>query len=224
MRRVAIQSLSDIEAVLWVVDVSTSPGKQDREIADLLRKHAPDKPVVLVLNKSDRLKPDYVIANSDAYRALSPDATWMLTSATRSHNLDKLLELIDAVLPTGPMYYPADQITDVQLRDLAAELIRETALHKLRQEIPHGIAVEITEFQEAPGEIPHISAIIHVERETHKGIVIGKGGQMLKDIGTRARQEIEAQLGAQIFLELFVKVSKDWRDDPRALRDLGYSA
>lgn len=222
MRRVAIESLADVDVIVWVVDTSTPPGRQDLDIADLLLDHASNKPVILALNKSDRLKPEHVIANSNAYRAQVPNANWMLVSATRGDNLDKLREIISEALPAGPMYYPADQVTDVQLRDLAAELIREAALHLLREEIPHGVAVEVTEFRELEEEIPHIAATLFVEREAHKAIVIGKQGKMLKEIGSRARQEIEAQVGEQVFLELFVKVSKGWRDDPRALRDLGY--
>jgi len=177
---------------------------------------------VLAMNKSDQLKPRQVLPNTDAFRALAPNAEWMLVSATRGDNLEKIVPLLIACLPEGPQYYDEDDITDFNLRDLSAELIREAALDELRDEVPHGIAVEIEEFKEPPGKAAHVSALILVERESHKAIVIGKRGEMLKRIGTRARKEIESQLGGPVFLQLHVKVSADWRESEREVKRLGY--
>jgi GTP-binding protein Era len=222
MAEVVTEAIADAEALLWLVDVSELPTAEDKRIADLIAKHAPQAPIILALNKSDRLKPQRVIANTDAFRALAPRAEWMLTSATRGDNLDKLQALIVAALPEGPQYYDPEQITDAQIRDLAAELIREAALAELRDEVPHGIAVEIEEFKEPHGKAARVSAVIYVERESHKGIVIGKMGEMLKQIGTQARKEIEAQLDGKVFLELHVKVNPDWRSKESEVKHLGY--
>jgi GTP-binding protein Era len=222
MQVVANEALYDADAVLWLVDASEPPSIEDKRIAEMIARNSSKGPTILALNKSDRLKPHKVVANVEAFRALVPDAQWMLTSATRGDNLDKLQAMLIEALPEGPQYYDPEQITDFQLRDIAAELIREAALEALRDEVPHGIAVEIEEFKEPQGKAAHIGAIIYVERDSHKGILIGKGGEMLKAIGTRARKEIEKQLDGPVFLELFVKVKADWRNSERDVRGLGY--
>jgi GTP-binding protein Era len=222
MQSVATEAVADADVILWLADVSEPPTTQDKRIAELIAKHAPKTPVVLALNKSDRLKPAHVLPNSDAFRALAPNAEWMLVSATRGDNLEKIAPMLVARLPEGPKYYDEDDITDVQLRDLAAELIREAALGELSDEVPHGVAVEIEEFKEPKGKAARVSAVIYVERENHKGIVIGKKGATLKRIGEQARKEIEAQLDGKVFLELHVKVREDWRQDERAVKRLGY--
>lgn len=222
MRREALSSLQEVDVALWVVDITTLPDDHEQAVAELLQKTDGPLPVIIAMNHSDRLKPEHVLPHTEAYRALVPAAEWMLTSATRGDNLEKLRAMLIAALPVGPQYYPPDQVTDTLLRDLAAELIREAALNLLKQEVPHGVAVEIESFIEVPGRAPHIQAALWVERANHKAIVIGKGGQMLKQIGMAARKEIEAQLEQQVFLELFVKVVEDWRDDPRRLDTLGY--
>jgi len=222
MQSVATSAIADADVILWLADISEPPATEDKRIAELIAKHAPKTPVVLAFNKSDRLKPARVLPHTDAFRALAPNAEWMLVSATRGDNLEKIVPMLVARLPEGPQFYGEDEITDVQLRDLAAELIREAALGELRDEVPHGIAVEIEEFKEPEGKAAHVSAVIYVERESHKGILIGKKGSMLKIIGEQARKEIEAQLEGKVFLQLHVKVREGWRQDDRAVKRFGY--
>jgi GTPase len=226
MLAVATRALADADAILWMVDVSERPTQPDRQIASLIAQHAPNTPVVLAMNKSDLLPPQHVLPHTDAFRELAPQAQWMLTSATRGDNLETIVPMLVAVLPEGPALYDDDQVTDFNLRDIAAELIREAALEELREEVPHGVAVEIDDFEEpeAEGRVTRISATVYVERETHKGIVIGKGGEMLKQIGTQARKQIEAQVEGPVFLELHVKVRENWRQKDHEVRRLGYGA
>ena len=220
------EAIGDADVILWIVDSSEMPDENDKRIAEMITMRASQPSggsVILALNKSDRLKPAQVMRNTDAYRSLLPAAEWMLISAMRGDNVnDKLLPMIVARLPEGPKYYDDDQITDFDLRQLAAELIRESALELLREEVPHGIFVEIDEFNEQPNKATHIAAVIYVERENHKGIVIGKGGEMLKRIGTNSRKEIEAQVENKVFLELHVKVREDWRSDGNQVKRFGY--
>jgi GTP-binding protein Era len=218
----AARALLDADAALFIVDASVPPGPGDERLAEQIKARPDPVPVVLALNKSDLLLPENVLPFSDAYRALAPEAQWMLVSATRGDNLDKLLDMIVQALPEGPQLYPDDEITQTQVRDLAAEFIREAALNALEQEVPHGVAVEITEFQERPNGATYIAARLYVERESHKAIVIGKGGSMLKQIGSSARAEIAALLEGQVFLDLHVKVRPDWRKDEREVQRLGY--
>jgi GTPase len=192
-------------------------------LAKTIADKAPDKAVILALNKSDKLTPEHVVAHSAAYSALVPFAPWMLISATRGDNLEQLLDLIILAVPEGPALYDEDEVTRTNLRDLAADLVREAALNALEEEVPHGLAVEIEEFQERAVGPTFISAMVYVERESHKPIVIGKGGQMLKQIGSAARLEIERLLEKPVFLELRVKVRKDWRKNEHEVRRLGYT-
>jgi GTP-binding protein Era len=222
MLHVAVRALQDSDATLFLVDVSKPPGDEDRQIAGLLAEHASGRAVLLGLNKADLLKPEDVLPHTDAYRALAPGAQWMLVSATRGDNREQLLEMISAALPEGPLLYPEDEVTDTQVRDLAAELVREAALNRLREEVPHGLAVEVEEFDESDPALIRISAILYVERDSHKGIVIGKGGESLKAIGTAARREIEALVEAQVFLELVVRLRHEWRKSEREVRRMGY--
>ena len=224
MVETATRTLQDVDAILFIVDVSTPPGPSDALLARTIAEKASGKRVVLALNKSDKLGPENVVAHSAAYSALAPAAPWMLTSATRGDNLDQLLDLIIHTLPEGPALYAEDEVTQTNLRDLAAELVREAALNSLEEEVPHGLAVEIEEFQERLTGPTFISAMVFVERESHKPIVIGKGGQMLKQIGSQARLEIEKLLEKPVYLELHVKVHKDWRKDEREVRRLGYTS
>jgi GTPase len=224
MMETAARTLQDVDAILFIVDVSGAPGPGDTQLAQIIAEKAAGKPVVLALNKSDLLKPENVVAHSAAYRALLPEATpWMLVSATRGDNLDELLGFVMQTLPEGPALYPEDEVTQTNLRELAGEMVREAALNALDQEVPHGLAVEIEEFQERLTGPTYIAAMVYVERETHKPIVIGKGGQMLKEIGSAARLEIEKMLEKPVYLELRVKVRKDWRKDEQEVRRLGYT-
>ncbi len=223
MMDAAGRALADADAVLWIVDVSVRPTAGDRHAIARILAAAPEAPIVLALNKSDKLKPADVIANSDAYRALAPGAAWMLISATRGDNLDEIRAMLVAALPESPaLLYPEDEVTQTHLRDLAGELIREAALNALEQEVPHGIAVNVVDYDESqPGDV-RISAEIIVERDTHKAIVIGKGGTMLQRIGTNARREIENLIGAHVYLDVHVKVEAGWRESARLVKRLGY--
>jgi GTP-binding protein Era len=223
MVETATRTLQEVDAILFIVDVSVPPGPSDTLLAQAIAERAPGKPVVLALNKSDKLGPENVVTHSAAYSALAPAAPWMLSSATRGDNLDQLLELIIKVLPEGPALYAEDELTQTNLRDLAAELVREAALNILEEEVPHGLAIEIEDFQERLTGPTYISAVVYVERESHKPIVIGRGAQMLKQIGSQARLEIEKLLEKPVYLELRVKVRKDWRKDEREVRRLGYT-
>lgn len=222
MNEVAKGGLADADVVLVIVDVSHAPTEEDRRVAEAVRLRPRPTPVVLALNKSDALKPEDVLSHSDAYRQLLPEADWLLVSALRGDNRSSLLEKVAAALPSGPRYYPEEQVTDLTLREIAADLIREAALRQLHEEVPHGVAVRVDEYQERPGNGARIAATLLVERESHKGIVIGRGGQTLKAIGTAARHEIEALTGGRVFLELRVKVEPGWRDQDEQLRRLGY--
>lgn len=221
MVETARRTIPDADVVLFMVDVSVPPTEEDRQIAELLHTE-PHGPVILALNKSDLLPPAHVVAHTESYLALVQPAAWMLVSATRGDNRDKLLDLIIAHLPEGPRYYPLDEITDQQERDIAAELIREQALAFLRDEVPHAIAVQIEEFKERSATLAYISATIYVEKESQKAIVIGKDGEMLRKIGARARQEMETLLGRRVYLELWVKVRQNWRKREADVRRFGY--
>ncbi len=217
------RALADADAVLWIVDVSVAPTGGDRHAVARVLEAAPRAPKVLALNKSDKLKPAHVLTHTAAYQALLPDAAWMLVSATRGDNLAEIRAMLVAALPESPaLLYPEDEVTQTHLRDLAGELIREAALHALEQEVPHGIAVDVIDYDESQPDEVRISAEVIVERDTHKAIVIGKGGTMLQRIGTQARREIEDLLGAHVYLDLHVKVEPGWRDNARQVRRLGY--
>jgi GTP-binding protein Era len=222
MVETASEALVDADVILFVVDVSELPTAADRAIGEQVNA-VPDIPVVLALNKADQLPPKHVQRNVDAFTELVPRAEWMLTSATRGDNLDKLLGMVVEALPEGPRYYPPDQLTDQQLRDAAAEIVREKVLLNLHEEVPHAVAVQVEEFKERTANLTYISATVYVEKDSQKGILIGQGGKMLKQIGAAARPDIEEMLGTKVYLELWVKVLKNWRKDDRALRRLGYS-
>lgn len=223
MNRVAEDSLSDTDVILWLVAGSVTPTEEDRRIAARLLelKHRP--PVLLVLNKIDLVKPELLEERKAVYQEMLPQVALFTISATAGINCNVLLDRVINLLPEGSPFFDEDQITDFYERDIAAELIREAALHHLRDEIPHGIAVRIDEFTERSDGSAYIHATLLVEKESHKGIVIGKGGEMLKRIGSSARFEIERMSGRKIFLALRVKVSENWRNRPDALRWLGYT-
>jgi GTP-binding protein Era len=222
----AQSAIPDADVILFMVDVSVEPTSEDQEIARLMTTQASDKPLILVLNKMDRLTPEKVEAHCDAYWALGGAEgwyeDWMMTTATSGDNLDKLLDRIVAALPEGPRYYPGTQITDQTERQIAAELIREQVLRFTRQEVPHSVAVTIEEFKPRSETLIYVGANILVERDSQKGIIIGKKGSMLHKIGAAARQQIERLTGTQVYLDLWVKVSEGWRKDAQQLRRLGY--
>jgi GTP-binding protein Era len=230
MVKTAQRAVPDADLVLFVVDASVMPTEEDRQVARFLADRCrPPRggteylsPITLVLNKMDHLPADKVQSHSVAYLALGQFADWMMTSALRGQNLDKLLATIIAHLPPGPRYFPSGQVTDVTERFIAGELVREQVLRLLQQEVPYAIAVVIEEFAERRPGLTHIAATIYVEKDSQKGIVIGRGGKMLKDIGAAARQQMELMLGTKVFLELWVKVRPKWRRDEAVLRNIGY--
>jgi len=218
----ATRAIPDADVVLFVADVSALPTDEDRLIAELIPQHT-QAPVILVLNKMDLLPPEEVQPHTEAYWALVPyHREWMMTIATQGVNLDELLALIVGVLPEGPRYYPGDQVTDQTEREIAAELIREQVLRHTYEEVPHAVAVAVEAFEERESGAVYVAAKVFVERESHKGILIGRRGQMLRQIGVAARQEIERMTGGPVYLDLWVKVRKGWRRDEQALRRLGY--
>jgi GTPase len=227
MVETATRALEDADVIVFLADVTELPAEQDRRIAALIHAQAGGRPVLLALNKMDRLPPENVKAHTEVYWALlagEPKITWdwMMLSATRGDNCDKLLEMIVARLPEGPQYYPENQVTDRTEREVAADLIREQVLRFAHREVPHAVAVTVESWDERRSGAVHIGATIYVERESQKAIIIGKGGAMLKKIGAAARREIEHLTESKVFLELWVKVRKDWRAKDNDLREMGY--
>ncbi|MBA2938133.1 GTPase Era [Paenibacillus sp. CGMCC 1.16610] len=220
MSKVAHGTLGEVDAVLFLVDVVDGIGGGDRYIIEQL-KHV-ETPVILVLNKIDLVQPEALLAIITQYKDLYNFAEIVPVSALKGNNVTTLLEQIIKYLPEGPQYYPADQITDHPEQFVCAELVREKILHLTREEIPHSIAVQIEDMRVESNGVVHISAVIFVERDSQKGIVIGKQGSLLKEIGRQARRDIETLLGSKTFLELWVKVKKDWRNQDRVLKDLGF--
>lgn len=221
----AIATLHGADVVLFVVDVSRMPNEEDKRIAQLIGLHS-SAPRVVALNKMDRLRPEHVRDHYEAYRALTEPSEMLYTNGLLGENVPKLVDLVIARLPEAPPLYDDPELYTTQTqREMAAELIREQVLIATREEVPHGIAVVIEGWEDAdPADekpITRISAAIVVERKSQKPILIGRGGRMLKRIGSEARKEIERMLGNQVFLELFVKVRENWRDRPALLREYG---
>ncbi len=223
MVQAALETLDDADVVLWLLDLTTRPGEDDRLIAERLAGVGPSK-VLMGLNKVDATPAADVLRHTEAYTALLPGATWLHLSATEGTGVAELLERLVAALPEGPRYYPPEQITDVFERNIAAELIREQLMLQLREEIPYGTAVQVRDFKERPNNTIYISADIFVERDSHKSIVIGAGGAQLKQLGAAAREQIEQLMDAKVFLDLWVKVEPNWRRDPGLLRMFGYAS
>jgi GTP-binding protein Era len=220
MMKVAESTFREVDAILFLVDVVDGIGGGDRYIIDQL--HDVKTPVILVLNKIDQVHPETLLPVIEKYSKLYDFAEIIPISARNGNNVNTLLEQTIKYLSEGPQYYPADQITDHPEQFVCAELIREKILHLTREEIPHSIAVAIEDMKVEPNGVVYISAIIFVERDSQKGIIIGKKGELLKEIGKRARHDIESLLGSKTFLELWVKVQKDWRNHERVLRELGF--
>lgn len=218
----AQESLEHVDAILFLVDASDEPTEEDKAVADLLNRVSMRTPRFLVLNKVDLLAPEAIPARAEEYSKLLLQPKVQEVSARKGQGLDELIAALTVVLPKRPPEYPEDQVTDSYERDIAADLIREAALLNLRDEVPHGIAVRIDEFAERENGMAYIAATLFVERESQKGIVIGEGGLMLKRIGSSARKEIETMGGRPVFLELRVKVLKEWRKDENALQRFGY--
>lgn len=222
MNEVAAIALADADVIVWLVDGSGMPTEEDEIIAGKIKDLKEPPPVLLVLNKVDLIPERQIPEYTLAYQSLLPDAEAIPISASAGYQRNRLLDRLIALLPEGEPFFDEAQVTDLYERDIAADLVREAALVHLRDEVPHGIAVRVDEFTERGENGALISATLFVERESHKGIVIGKGGEMLKLIGSTARKEIEAMSGRKVFLELRVKVNKNWRTNRDALRMLGY--
>lgn len=221
MMKVARNTLRETEVILFIINVAEEIGRGDKYIIDMLKNTK--TPIVLVLNKIDLIHPDDLLKQIDVYKDLLDFSDIVPISALQGNNIDRLLRVIESHLPEGPMYYPKDRITDHPEYFIVSELIREKALHKLSEELPHAIGVEVLKMKkEESSEKVKVEATIFVERESQKGMVIGKGGKMLKEIGREARMDIENLLGSKVYLELWVKVQKDWRNKPQFIRSLGY--
>ncbi|MBL8164359.1 MAG: GTPase Era [Anaerolineae bacterium] len=222
MVAVAEEALRDADVILWVLDVSVEPTDADRYIAETLKQVGGQTPLVLALNKADLGTDAQRAAHQAAYATLIPHESALLLSAVNGDGLDELLNDLVARLPLGPRYYPADQVSEVNMRFIAAETIREKIILNTDQEIPYSVAVEITEYKERSENMTYINAVIYVERDSQKGIIIGKSGEMIKRLGSEARAELAPMLGTQVYLDLHVKVLKNWRADEDLMRRLGY--
>ena len=223
MVKSAETTLNEVDAVLMLIEPTDKILEADRLIIEKFAKVK--SPVILVINKIDTVERERVFKVIDEYRKLYDFAEIVPISAFEGTNTDELLSVIRKYLPEGPQYFPSDMVTDQPERQIASEIIREKALRLLEDEIPHGIAVEITEMKKRKeGNLVDVRATIFCEKDSHKGIIIGKHGDMLKKIGTKARGDIERLLGSPIYLELWVKVKKDWRDSDFLLKNFGYDS
>ena len=221
MVNVAEHTLSEVDVILWLVEPTTYIGAGEQHIAQQLNRVK--QPVILVINKIDTLKDGKeILTFIDAYKDICPFAEIIPVSALKKKNTDQLTELIFQYLPYGHPFYDEETVTDQPMRQIVAELVREKALRLLEEEIPHGLAVTVEKMQERKNGIMDIEATIVCERDSHKGIVIGKGGSMLKKIGSAARREIEDMVETQVNLQLWVKVRKEWRDNELLMKNYGY--
>lgn len=219
MVNVAEKTLNEVDVVLWLVEPTTFIGAGEQHIAKQLQRVK--TPVILVINKVDSVKREEILPAIAAYKDIYDFADIVPVSARSGDNTDELLRVIMKYLPYGPRFYDEDTVTDQPERQIVAELIREKALHSLQDEIPHGIAVAIDRMK-MQNKVMHIDATIICERDSHKGIIIGKQGSMLKKIGSTARYEIERMLDCKVNLKLWVKVKKDWRDSEFLMKNFGY--
>lgn len=219
MVNVAEKTLNEVDVVLWLVEPTTFIGAGEQHIAKQLQRVK--TPVILVINKVDSVKREEILPAIAAYKDIYDFADIVPVSARSGDNTDELLRVIMKYLPYGPQFYDEDTVTDQPERQIVAELIREKALHSLQDEIPHGIAVAIDRMK-MQNKVMHIDATIICERDSHKGIIIGKQGSMLKKIGSTARYEIERMLDCKVNLKLWVKVKKDWRDREFLMKNFGY--
>ncbi len=218
----AEEALNGVDVILWMLDAAAGLHEEDRQIAALLAQMRKRPPLMLALNKIDLIPAEQLPAELQACAELFPEAEYFPLSAANGKGREQLLQALVSKLPERPPEFDEEQITDFYEREIAADLIREACLLHLRDEVPHGVNIRIDEFTERGERGAYIAATVFVERESHKGIVIGEAGAMLKKIGSTARTEIEAMSGRRVFLELRVKVEKDWRDDENALRRFGY--
>jgi len=221
MVNTAVSTLKEVDIILFVIDIAAGMGNGDKIIAEMLKDV--DTPVIVVFNKKDKLSTEDLEKEINKFTQSYSFSDSVAVSALTGENLDRLEEKILSYLPEGPQYYPSDMITDQPERIIIAEIIREKALELLKDEVPHGIGVEIEKINEREDRpLMDIHAVLYCEKKSHKGIIIGKGGQMLRKIGENARRDIENLLGTKVYLDIWVKISEDWRNNRRALRELGY--
>ncbi|WP_117169192.1 GTPase Era [Paraliobacillus sediminis] len=221
MVKIAQNTLNEVDIVLFMINAEEGFGAGEKYILDRLENV--ESPVFLIINKIDKVHPDELFSIIDKYKDKYDFAEIVPISALEGNNVDHMLGVLKSYLPEGPQYYPEDQVTDHPERFIISELIREKALQLTREEIPHSIAVVIEDIIEKDDEKLRIQAVIITERSTQKGIIIGKQGSMLKQIGKKARIDIETLLGTKVYLELWVKVQKDWRNRPQSLKEYGFS-
>mgnify|MGYP001044422956 CR=1 FL=1 len=220
MVETAYSALREVDVTLFMISADQKRGKGDDFIIERLRKN--ETPVFLVINKIDKVHPDELLATIEDYAAQMTFAEIVPISATEGNNFETLMRLVIDQMPEGPQYFPEDQITDHPEYFIVSELVREKVLLLTRDEVPHSVAVVVDSMKRDENDKIHIQATIVVERDSQKGIIIGKGGKMLKQIGTKARLDIEHLLDDKVYLELWVKVQKDWRDKQTFLTDYGY--
>ena len=221
MMKVAQNTLKEVDVILFMVNAEEGYGRGEEFILEKFQ--SVKTPIFLIINKIDRIHPDKLLTVIESYNEKFQFAEIIPISALDGNNIERLLEVVRKYLPEGPLYYPADQVTDHPERFIITELIREKALQLTREEVPHSLAVVLEKMEKDPNkDMIHVMATIIVERDSQKGIVIGKQGKMLKEIGKRARVDIENLLGSKVFLEVWVKVQKDWRNKASQLRDYGF--
>jgi GTP-binding protein Era len=220
----ALRTIEECDLCLFLVDVSQEPSEEDQLLAQSLVSARRSLSIILALNKADINSSELNELHQELFQEIIPSIETIMISATQGDNLDELTRLITSNLPEGPPFFPEDQLTDLYEREIAADLIREAILFNLRAEVPHSIAVRIDEFKDRDENTSYIAATLFVERDSQKGIVIGKGGEKLKKIGIDARQKIEELTGRKVFLSLRVKVRKNWRNDESALNLFGYKS
>ncbi len=220
MNKMAKQTIPDVDVVLFMINANEKIGPGDRFVIDLLSRTK--SPVFLVINKIDLIHPDELLPIIETYQAEFDFAEIVPISALQGNNVERLFDVLKTYIPEGPQYYPDDQVTDHPERFIMAELIREKVLHFTHEEVPHSVAVTIEKIERDDNGKVHVMANIIVERSSQKGILIGKQGAMMKQIGTGARREIERLLGSKVYLELWVKVQKDWRNKQIHLREFGF--
>ncbi|HEC2244949.1 TPA: GTPase Era [Staphylococcus delphini] len=220
MMKVAKNTLSEIDAVMFMVNVNEEIGRGDEYIMEMLK--TVKTPVFLVLNKIDLVHPDPLMPRIEQYQRYMDFAEIIPISALEGHNVDHFINVLKSYLPEGPQYYPDGQISDHPEQFVVSELIREKILQTTSEEIPHAIGVNVERMTQESEDRVHIEAVIYVERDSQKGIVIGKGGKKLKEVGKRARLDIEHLLGSKVYLDLWVKVQKDWRNKSSFIKQMGY--
>lgn len=216
----ALSTLNEVDIVLFMINVSEKKGPGDKFIMERLENIK--TPVFLVLNQIDKIHPDELLPIIESYQNEMDFTEIIPVSAANGNNVDRLLSVISSYLEPGPQFYPSDQVSDHPEYFIVSELVREKILELTREEIPHSVAVVTESMERDDSDIIDVSVVIHVERKSQKGIIIGKGGKMLKEIGTRARKDIQTLLGSKVFLELWVRVEDDWRDTPHDLSRFGY--